>query len=223
LLLSGVALVVGLLVWFAWLQFRAHQMQWATERIGGNAVLYDMRMQPDPDEERFLMGLSLNSTPSLREWVMKPEVCRTVDERCALVNLAMLNFMMLEMPGEFSNLNLLDLYIHHWKERGAKACPAVEEISALVQASSRTMALQGDAQASAAQDAFTRFQAQGGMLGAMDSSECKAYFASKPFMARAYLAHLGFLLMLAQGSNSMQAAYLLSSPAVFSILTYEGP
>ncbi|PYC22079.1 hypothetical protein DMX06_10415 [Pseudomonas mosselii] len=223
LLLSGVAIVVGLLVWFAWLQFSAHQMQWAMERIGGHAVLYDTRLQPDPDEERFLKALSLAPTPALREWVMKPEICRGVDARCALVNLAMLNFMMLGMPDEFSNLNTLDLYINHWKDQGGTGCPAVEEISAMVRASSRALTQQGDARARSAQEAFARFQAHGGVLGAMDSNACKAYFAHKPFMARAYLAHLGYLLALAQGKNSMQAAYLLSLPTVFSILKYEGP
>lgn len=223
LLLCGVAIAVGVLVWFAWLQFRAHQMQWAIERVGGYAVLHDTRSQPDPDEVRFLRALSLNPKPALREWVMTPEICRGVDARCALVNLAMLNFMMLGMPDEFSSLKTLDLYINHWKDQGGKGCPAVEEISAMVRDSSRALTLQGDARASSAQDAFTRFQAPGGMLGAMDSNACKAYFANKPFMARAYLAHLGYLLALAQGRNSMQAAYLLSLPTVFSILKYEGP
>ncbi|QBF25086.1 hypothetical protein EXN22_05055 [Pseudomonas tructae] len=212
------AVGLGLLSWFGWLQVQAQHVQWAIERVGGNTVLEDTRPQPDDDEQRFLEALSLNPTPSVRERVLNPEICRSMDEHCALVNLGMLNFMMLDMPGKFSTLGTLDAYINHWKSQGGKGCPAVEEISALVRASSQALTLQGDERARSAQQAFTQFQAPGGVLGVLDSAECKTYFVNKPFMARAYLAHLGYLLALAQGKHSAQAAYLTSLPAVLSIL-----
>lgn len=219
LLVTVVIVGVGLgLLWFDWLQVEAQKVQWAIERVGGDAVLEDTRAQPDNDEQHFLEALSLNPTQSVRERALNSEICRDMDDRCALVNLGMLNFMMLDMPERFSTLGTLDAYINRWKNQGGKGCPAIEEISALVRASSQALTLQGDARARSALQAFTRFQAPGGELGALDSPECKRYFADKPFMARAYLAHLGYLLALAQGKHSAQAAYLTSLPAVLSIL-----